>query len=241
MENPSPPKATPAREAAPPSRPLAEIRLAETHIDRVLATEAAGGATHAFAQLVERHAAALSSVVRNSVHDDHLARDLAQEIWIKVYRGLSSFDLERRFRPWLFAIALNHVRDHGRKLGRRPRGVHFEDLQVEPVARDPRDLERREERRAIAAALARVPEPFRTALQLVDVVGLDYEEAAASLECSKGTVKSRVHRGRLAFQAAYLRGDAPARSTVNDSTEERDPNAEPNPSRPTHTNREPRS
>ena len=87
--------------------------------DEALATEAAGGSRGAFAALVERHGARVLAAVERSVQDHHLARDLAQEVWIKVHRGLAGFDPARRFRPWLFAITCNHVRDAQRRGGRR--------------------------------------------------------------------------------------------------------------------------
>lgn len=175
-----------------------------TPSDEALVVEAAAGETSAFALLVERYAAPVLAVVERSVADHHLARDLAQEVWIKVHRGLAGFRAERRFRPWLFAIALNHVRDDRRRAGRRPQPVHLDAIPVELAAEHQDPFERGDERAEIEAALEEVPEPYRGALHLVDVVGLGYEEAARSLSCSTGTVKSRVHRGRLAFQEAYL-------------------------------------
>ena len=63
----------------------------------------------------------------------------------------------------------------------------------------------RDERAAIAQAMGQVAEPFRTALGLVDVGGLSYEEAAQTLACAVGTVKSRVNRGRLLFRDHYVK------------------------------------
>jgi RNA polymerase sigma factor (sigma-70 family) len=139
-----------------------------------------------------------------------LARDLTQEIWIKVHRGLSGFRPGARFRPWLFSIALNHVRDEQRRVGRHPLQLLEETPAQSLPARQTDPRQASEEREAIEAALDRVPEPFRSALHLVDVVGLDYEEAARSLECAVGTVKSRVNRGRFAFRDAWLARGTPS-------------------------------
>ncbi|MFT7669986.1 MAG: RNA polymerase sigma-70 factor (ECF subfamily) [Planctomycetota bacterium] len=153
--------------------------------------------------LVERYAASLLAVMERGTGDHHLARDLAQEAWIKIYRGLGSFEESRSFRPWLFTIACNHLRDAQRKAGRRGRQAPMEEFPSDFAAETDMQVEERDERSAIEAALARVPEPYRSALHLVDVLGLDYQEAAASLECGIGTVKSRVHRGRQAFRESY--------------------------------------
>lgn len=175
--------------------------------DEALAVEVAAGTPSAFVHLVERHAASILAVLERGCGDHHFARDLAQEVWIKVHRGLAGFDATRRFRPWLFAIALNHLRDAQRSSGRRKDHLRVEPLGAELPDSGRDQVESREQRARIEAALDRVPEPYRSSVHLVDVLGLSYDDAATSLDCSRGTVKSRVHRGRLAFQEAYLGGD----------------------------------
>jgi RNA polymerase sigma-70 factor (ECF subfamily) len=173
--------------------------------DEELAGRAAGGEREAFEVLLRRYAPAVVAVVEAQVGDHHLALDLAQEVWLKVYRGLAGFETERRFRPWLFSIALNCARDSHRR-ETRTRVVYLDEYRDPPHAHPSSDPSgRAEERAVIASALARVVEPYRTAVQLVDVLGLSYEEAALSLRCSLGTVKSRVNRGRLAFRDHYAR------------------------------------
>lgn len=183
-----------------------------TPTDELLVSQAArGGVPAPFATLVERYAAQVVSVVERSTGDHHLARDLCQEIWMKVHAGLPHFQVGRRFRPWLFAIAMNHVRDHRRKEGRRAPTADIDDLPSGPPILKHDPLREHQERDAIDVAMGRVPELYRAAIQLVDVLGLDYEEAGEALRCSVGTVKSRVHRGRRAFQEAYL-GRLPERT-----------------------------
>lgn len=172
--------------------------------DEEHALRAAGGAMDSFEVLVERYGARLLAVIERQTGEHHVALDLAQEVWIKVFRTLDRFRAGAAFRPWLFAIALNHLRDAHRRAG-RSRVVYLEDHRHDAAAvsaADPRSGH--DERAAIAAAMGRVEEPFRTALGLVDVGGLSYEEAAQALACAVGTVKSRVHRGRLAFRDHYL-------------------------------------
>lgn len=171
-----------------------------TIADEEHALRAAAGATDSFEVLVERYGARLLAVLERQTGEHHVALDLAQEVWIKVFRTLDRFRAGAAFRPWLFTIALNHLRDAQRRTG-RSRVLSMEDhhhATAVAAVDDPSD-----ERAAITQALGRVDEPFRTALGLVDVGGLTYEEAAATLACAVGTVKSRVHRGRLLFRAHY--------------------------------------
>jgi len=172
--------------------------------DEVLAVRAAGGARDAFEELVARYGMLVVSVLERTVRDHHRALDLAQEVWIKVHRALDRFRPEKRFRPWLFTIAFNVARDAQRHEGRRPVDS-LEEAPLGAAALQVEDLTRaHDERSAIETALAAVDEPFRSALQLVDVLELSYEEAARASECALGTMKSRVSRGRSVFRERYL-------------------------------------
>jgi RNA polymerase sigma-70 factor, ECF subfamily len=132
--------------------------------------------------------------------DHDTALDLAQETWVRVFRALPRYDAERSFRSWLFAIALNAARDEHRRRRRSP--VEFVDV---PVATTDADSERSDHTQAVERALLGVAEPYRSALLLVDVEGLGYEEAAHSAGCAVGTMKSRVARGREAFRQTWSR------------------------------------
>jgi RNA polymerase sigma-70 factor (ECF subfamily) len=176
--------------------------------DEALVAQAAEGDRGAFTALVERYGVRVLAVIEKQIADHHGAHDLAQEVWLRVFGALRNFRTDASFRPWLFAIVFNCVRDEHHSRARRK--SHVQDLQPAHIAGaaapgryDPSG--RIEEFDTIDRALALVPEPFRAALQLVDALGFSYEEAARSLDCSAGTVKSRVHRGRLAFRDVYER------------------------------------
>lgn len=175
--------------------------------DEALALTAAAGDRGAFEALACRYGSAVVAVLEKQCADHHSALDLAQEVWIKVFRAIARFRPEGSFRSWLFSIVLNHARD-ARRRTHRSRVVFLEDFRepTEPaVQRD--DSGRSHEQAAIAAALERVVEPFKTAVFLVDVLQLSYDEAAASAGCAIGTMKSRVNRGRLAFRDHYTQQD----------------------------------
>jgi RNA polymerase sigma-70 factor (ECF subfamily) len=122
--------------------------------------------------------------------------DVAQEVWIKVFRALPRFREGATFRSWLFSIALNATRDEGRRRQRHPSDS---PEALWPIA-DPKDMTQQS---SIDEALQRVPEPFRSTLQLVDVEKFSYQEAATALGCNIGTVRSRLSRGRHAFREQW--------------------------------------
>ena len=176
----------------------------ETGSDEELAALAAGGSRAAFEELVEHYGGSVLAVLEKRLGDHHEALDLAQEAWVSVFRSLAGFrPALGSFRAWLFSIVLNAARDEGRRRG-RARIVYLDEFRGEEEgADDPTDASA--DKAATLAALTAVAEPFRTAVFLVDGMGFSYEDAAQSLACAIGTVKSRVNRGRLAFRDHWTR------------------------------------
>lgn len=190
---------------------------ADDSTDEAFALRAAAGERVAFEGLVERYGARVRAVIEKQVGDHHLAMDLTQDVWIRVHRALPRFRSAEeggRFRPWLFSITLNLVRDLLRSRKYQEEREACDELELSPASERYNPSGRIEEVAAIDAALQAVPEPFGAAMHLVDVVGTSYQEAADSLGCSLGTLKSRVNRGRLAFRDLYLKfsGDTPSRA-----------------------------
>lgn len=182
----------------------------QNHTDHALAALAGAGDREAFGALVERYGEMILAVVGKQLQDPHLAADVSQEIWVKVFRALPRWRPDGSFRSWLFSVALNQVRDCQRSQ-RRGKLVFLDDFRQHSTgaADDPKG--RAEEHAAIEEALSCVTEPFQRALLMIDVLQLSYEEAAAALDCRVGTVKSRVNRGRLQFKDRYLRLSGEAR------------------------------
>ena len=179
-------------------------RTQRQDLDEALVRDHLAGSVTAFERLVERHAPGVAAAIERLVGDHHLALDLAQEVFIKLHARLPHYRFEGRFRALLYAAALNRARDALRER-KRSRLVFLEETgahETGALVHDPGPD--RERRVRIEAALERVPEPFREAVFLRDVVGLSYDELAASLDCEPGTAKSRVNRGRLAFRDHYL-------------------------------------
>lgn len=191
-----------------PSRaPYALSPLVQDPTDAELVRAGKSGDRAAFSALVERYGGQILSALRTRLGPSDRVHDVAQEAWIRVARGLHTFRDGAAFRPWLFAVVFNAMRDEVRRLSRGPAALPLRDDsgQDEHGGVEHQGFEQVDAADAIYAALREVPEPFREALHLVDLLGLPYDEAASALGCAEGTAKSRVHRGRRLFSEHYLR------------------------------------
>ncbi|MGH9464283.1 MAG: RNA polymerase sigma factor [Thermoanaerobaculia bacterium] len=173
--------------------------------DAVLVARTLAGDPDAFRALVERYQRGVFGIVLQLVRDRAAAEDLAQEAFLKAYRALDSFELERKFSSWLFKIAHNTAIDHLRR--RRPDAVPLEsaeeggpdllDTLAAPAHDSPEALARR---RRLAAALeeavARLRPNYRLVMELRFRQGLSYEEIAEVTGLPLGTVKTHLHRAR---------------------------------------------
>jgi RNA polymerase sigma-70 factor, ECF subfamily len=170
--------------------------------DRELVEAARNGSQEAFASLVRHHQVRVYNMARVSTHCDADADDLAQEIFIKVFRGLRGFRGESTFRTWLYRVAVNVIRSHAGRpglFGRFRREDHAGPEEPDPLEAIPApgDLEAQLARRTVIdRALRRLPPDLRTAVMLRDVEGLEYREIAEVLDVPIGTVMSRIARGR---------------------------------------------
>ena len=196
-----PAEAVEAPDAAPtkPSDGLQHAR------DRALVERAIGGDLDAFNEIVLLYQDYLFALVVRVVHDRDSAADAVQEALFSCYRNLDRFRGDS-FRSWLTRIALNAATDVLRYRKRRPADPYpeWEDDSWQPPAGEEASPERRAMRRqttnALTQALAEITSDQRTAIVMYDVEGFDYQEIADITGVSLGTVKSRIHRGRLALR-----------------------------------------
>ena len=130
------------------------------------------------------------------------AGELLQEVLIRAYRGLKTYQGVSSFYTWIYRIAINAVFTKHRRRRKRASSVEsYSDGGIEvadqAVASQPASrMEREESRRLIEHGLSQVPEQYRVVLILKDIEGLKYEQIADILDIPVGTVRSRLHRAR---------------------------------------------
>ena len=170
---------------------------------RAAVDAARSGDTGAFETLVLRYQARIVNYASALVRDAGAAEDVAQETFVRAWRGLGRFRGESAFRTWLYRIAANVARTHLDRRGRQARVAdgslddETEPLQADDVASAAPDAETSlVTRDAIDRALAELPDELRLALVLRDVEGLDYKEIAGVTGAPMGTVESRIFRAR---------------------------------------------
>ena len=148
-------------------------------------------------------------------HDE--AEDLAQDIFLKIFKALHTFDRRANFQTWLISISRNLCIDHYRSV-RKERETMARDVDASnlmPVSRERSpygELEQIDLRKRIREALAELPPTLREAVVLRDLQEFSYQEIADKLRLPEGTVKSRINRGRLelARQIRRLQSMGPA-------------------------------
>jgi RNA polymerase sigma factor (sigma-70 family) len=133
-------------------------------------------------------------------HDE--AEDLTQDIFLKIFKALNTFDRRANFQTWIISISRNLCIDHYRSVRKErqtiAREVDTTDLQPASRERTPYALaEHRDLRAQLKQALETLPATLRTAVVLRDLQELSYQEIADQLQLPEGTVKSRINRGRL--------------------------------------------
>ena len=172
------------------------------------------GEQQAWSLVVARYRRKVFNVAYKFVGRHDLAEDLTQEIFLKVFKALGTFDRRANFQTWLISVSRNLCIDHYRSARKERETLHgstHEDA-VSRVSAEPDalvTLERGDRRAMLHRALAQLPDTLRAAVLLRDIQELSYREIADQLGLPDGTVKSRINRGRkeLARQIRRLMPD----------------------------------
>ena len=163
------------------------------------------GDKRSFDVLVLKYQHKVISLVLRYVHDHDTAQDVAQEAFIKAYKGLKNFRGESAFYTWLYRIAINTAKNYlvsqNRRLPDTDIDAHdaeqFEgESALKEYATPERELLTAEIQTAVAGAIDNLPEDLRTAIMLWELEGMSYEEIAVTMDCPIGTVRSRIFRAR---------------------------------------------
>jgi RNA polymerase sigma-70 factor (ECF subfamily) len=175
-----------------------------------LVTELQAGSETAFDWLVTHYHGPVYNLILSMLGDGSDAADGTQEVFLKAFRGIRSFRQGSSLKTWLYRIAIREALNHKRWFKRHlqknvsidaePEEGHH-PIEIEDLGPTPfEQLASHEIQAAVQGALQQIQEVFRGAVILRDLEGLSYEEIAEVLECSVGTVKSRILRGRRALR-----------------------------------------
>ena len=205
-----------------------------------LVSELQAGSETAFDWLVTHYHAPVYNLILSMLGDTSDAADGTQEVFLKAFRGIRKFRHGSSLKTWLYRIAIREALNHKRWFKRHLQknvsidaeveeghaAIEIEDLGATPFEQ----LASREIQVAVQQALQEVPDVFRSAVILRDLEDLSYEEVAEVLECSVGTVKSRILRGRRALKQVLepLLSEPAPRNLSSGSANEAGESVQPN-------------
>ena len=179
--------------------------------DARLVEETRRGDQNAFGELVVRYERRLLRVILRLVSDRELARDLAQETFLRAYERLDTFDTSRRFGPWLFRIAVNLAVDYLRRSRRRLRYTRLGE-ESRAVTEDPREtLDLQQE---VWSVINQLPEKYRTVLILRELENFSTSEVAAILNRQEATIRWRLAEARGRFHQLWTTRQSKSNSST---------------------------
>lgn len=179
--------------------------MGEKPSDLELVQRVQSGDKKSFDILVLKYQHKVIHLVLRYVHDPATAQDVAQEAFIKAYRGLKNFRGDSAFYTWLYRIAINTAKNYLVSQSRRLPDTDIDADEAEQFggesalkeyATPEREMLTEEIQRVVNQAIENLPEDLRTAIMLRELEGMSYEEIAVTMECPIGTVRSRIFRAR---------------------------------------------
>ena len=180
-------------------RKKAAAQSPDSMSDHALTRLAAEGDMASFEQLYTRHNRRVYSLCLRMTGNVPEAEDLAQEVFIQLFRKIGSFRGESAFTTWLHRMTVNQVLMHFRKKGVRLEQTTDDGETPVQVVKGTEDARRMPvvDKIALDNAIAKLPNGYRTVFILHDVEGHEHEEIAKLLGCSVGTSKSQLHKARM--------------------------------------------
>ena len=221
-------RACAAIRAAAPDEPEQTLSEQPTTTTRPCCGRAAAEECRCYTDAAEL-AAAIRAFVARRVRTPHDVDDITQETLLRLYRSAPNLRDEQALEGWMYRIARSTIVDHYRRSAVRPEPVDPEHVELQRPIDQP-DAPGAEESIAacLAPLLARIPDTYRTALELTDLGGVTQEQAAAQLKLSTSGMKSRVQRGRRMLRDEVIkccRVELDARGALSDATTRSDSGA----------------
>jgi RNA polymerase sigma-70 factor (ECF subfamily) len=183
-------------------------------MEKPLIKKAQDGQMDAFEKLILKYEKRVYNVAFQMFHNEQDAYDIAQEVFIKVFQSIQSFNFSSKFSTWLHRITVNTCIDELRKRKSKPTESMDELLETDesfikkqyadPDLTPEESVVLKENNSEIVLMLNELKEEHKAIIVLRDIKGYSYEEISEILDCSLGTVKSRLSRARLKLKEIYL-------------------------------------
>lgn len=173
--------------------------------DYELVKQSLNGNNDAFAELLSRYKNLVYSVVLRMVNDSEEANDLAQEVFIKIYKNLDKYHPDYKFSTWIIRIATNHIIDYRRK--KKYDTVNIDDIVSEPSSGETPEEEylRKEKNITVSEALKELPEMYLIPILLYHKHDMNYQEIADTIGEPLSKVKNRIFRGRKMLKEILIK------------------------------------
>ena len=176
------------------NKDLQQPQILELSDDFSLIKRFIDGDDSVFQLLVKRHKEKVRNIIYLTISNSSSVDDIAQEVFITVYKNLKHFRFESQFTTWLYRITVNKCKDHLRKINVRKIFVPIKDAAGESGSGI--KVENNDVSNIIMNAISKLPSKLRVPLVLKDIEGFSYQEISETMQCEMGTVKSRIFRAR---------------------------------------------
>lgn len=176
----------------------------ETKEDYELIQYCLKGNQDAFTELVTRYKNLVYSVILRMINDHEEANDLAQEVFIKVYKNLDKYSPEFKFSTWIMRITTNLVIDYRRK--KKQETVSIDDMDYELASADTPENSylKKEQQKLVNSAIKSLPDMYRIPIVLYHQQGLSYQEIGDIIGEPLSKVKNRIFRGRKMLKESLM-------------------------------------
>ncbi|MFH1073543.1 MAG: sigma-70 family RNA polymerase sigma factor [Candidatus Firestonebacteria bacterium] len=181
---------------------LKKRKDAENMADLALVHRFNLGEEQAFFELVNKYKTPVAGIVYKFIGDKNEIEDVSQEVFLQLYKSLSTFKGRSRFFTWLYRVVFNVCMYYKRGKASKKPSVSFDKVEqvlgLPDIQSAPEELlEGKNALESIRASVEKLPEDLKTAFVLREMEGLSYREIAVITGVSKGTVKSRIHNSRI--------------------------------------------